>query len=67
MPGYDNETELLNAENVFLKFKLESAERLAVHEKAIREIETYKAVVKAIFAFLGIGSLGRLAFYSLRV
>jgi hypothetical protein len=57
MPNSDNETELLNAENALLKFKLESADRLAVHEKAIREIETYKAVVKAIFAFLGIGSL----------
>jgi hypothetical protein len=57
MPDSEKEIELLKAENALLKFKVDSAERLAVHEKAIREIETYKAILKAIFTFLGIGSL----------
>lgn len=57
MPDSENEIELQKAENALLKFKLESAERLAAHEKAIREIQTYKAIIKTIFAFLGIGSL----------
>jgi hypothetical protein len=58
MTNITSEIDALKAENELLKFKTESAERIAAHEKLIREVEGYKRILRSTLMFLGIGSLG---------